>query len=86
MISEFFIDIWVNLCTWVLGLMPAIPALNGASVGIGNILGPVSAGLTGLGGWIPWEVVAILLPVSVTLYIGSLMLRAIKSFIPTISG
>lgn len=86
MISEFFIDIWVNVSGWVLGLMPAMPAVDTAGIGLGNILAPVSHGLTGLGGWVPWGLVAILLPASVAFYLGSLLLRAVKSFIPTISG
>ena len=86
MISEFFINIWVTVSTWFLSLLPQMPGVEDASFGVGNILRPVAAGLTGLGGWIPWGTIAVLLPISVALYIAGFVLRAVKSLIPTISG
>lgn len=86
MISEWFIGIWTNTVIWVSGLIPSLPDFDTAVVGVGAILGPVGMGLTGLGGWIPWPTVAFLLPISVGLYVLGLVLRAVKSLIPTISG
>lgn len=85
MIIEWLYGIWEGFSVWILGLIPAFPVV-GMNVGLAAILNPVSDGLAGLGGWIPWDVVNILLPISVSLYIGGLILRAVKSLIPMISG
>lgn len=77
---------WADMAIGLMSAMPPIEGAEDAQVGLGNILGPVAHGLTGLGGWIPWDVVAILLPISVTLYLAGFVLRGVKAFIPTISG
>lgn len=85
MIVEWISTLWTNASIWFLGLLPPFPA-TAPKVGISGILDPVSTGLSGLGGWIPWDVVATLLTVSMGLYLITLILRAVKSLLPTISG
>ena len=85
MIVEWLSGIWTAVASWFLTLLPPFP-VTGAEVGISAILDPVSTALGGLGGWIPWDVVGILLPVSMGLYIVGLILRVVKSLIPMISG
>ena len=85
MITEWLFGIWEAIAVWFLGLLPSWPATEFV-FGLSAILAPVSGGLQGLGGWIPWELINVLLPVSVSLFVASLILRTVKSLIPTISG
>lgn len=86
MIIEWLFSLWADISIGFMGMLPPIEGVDETKVGIGNILGPVAAGLTGLGGWIPWDVVNLLLPISVGLYLAGFVLRGVKAFIPTISG
>jgi hypothetical protein len=51
-----------------------------------SMLAPVAVGASGLGAWIPWTLLAVEAPIVIGAYVLSLVLRAIKSLIPTISG
>ena len=85
MITEWIIGLFERQAVWLLSLLPEMPNLDFA-FGLAAILAPVSGGLQGLGGWIPWPLVNFLLVTSVSLYILAFVLRIIKSLIPTISG
>lgn len=85
MITEWFIGIWVGFTGWVTGLIPTFDE-SIQSIGLMAILQPVVVAAGGLGAWIPWLLLGILAPVVISMYVGSLLLRAIKSLIPTISG
>jgi len=85
MISEFFMGIWTTGTGWILSLLPTF-ATQGINAGIGAILGPFSDGVNDLGAWLPWSTVQIWLPITISLYVAGLTIRAVKSFIPTISG
>ena len=85
MITEFLLGIFSNISTWVLALIPAF-SVSGVNAGIAAMLGPFSTGINELGAWIPWGTVQIVLPISIGLYVSGLTIRAVKSFIPTISG
>ena len=85
MITDFFITTWTGMVGWVTGLLPAFDQST-TNIGLMGILQPVAVGATGLGAWIPWGVLAIEAPIVIGMYVGSLVLRAIKSLIPTISG
>jgi hypothetical protein len=84
-IVEFLIQIWENLVTWLLTWFPEFdfPAVE---FGIGAVLAPVAAGASQLGAWIPWDTVELIVPISVGMYVTGLVIRAVKSFIPSISG
>lgn len=82
MIWEWIYSLFADMVTDMVSGFPPIDGADDAAVGVSNILGPVSSGLTGLGGWIPWDVVTILLPISVTLYLAGFVLRGLKAFIP----
>jgi hypothetical protein len=84
-ISEFFIGIWVDMVTWVAGLIPTFDE-SVQNVGLMSMLAPVAVGASGLGAWIPWTLLAVEAPIVIGAYVLSLVLRAIKSLIPTISG
>jgi hypothetical protein len=83
-IVEFLIWMYSNVGVWAVGLIPAFSA-SGINSGLAAILGPVSTSINGLGAWLPWSTVQIWLPITISLYTGSLIVRAVKSFIPTIS-
>lgn len=85
MITEWLFGIWESIAIWFIGLLPVWPATEFA-FGLAAVLAPVSGGLQGLGGWIPWNLINVLLPISVSLYLAAFILRAVKSLIPTISG
>ena len=85
MITEWFIGIGVSFVTWFAGLIPTFDE-SVQNVGLMSMLAPVAVGATGLGAWIPWTLLAIEAPIVIGAYVISLVLRAIKSLIPTISG
>lgn len=85
MIVEALYAVWANVCGWALGLMPAFNP-TGVVSGVGAILGPLSVGINELGAWLPWASIGIIVPISIGLYVAGLVFRAVKSFIPTISG
>lgn len=85
MIIEVLYTLWALFTSWILGNMPTFDS-GPIIVGVNATLAPVLVGAAQLGGWIPWGTVAICLPISVGLYVVTLLARAIKSFIPLISG
>lgn len=85
MITAALINIWTGFVTWLTGLMPPFDQ-SVTNAGLMGILQPVSAGAAGLGAWIPWGVLAVEAPIVIGLYVTSLILRVIKSLLPTISG
>jgi hypothetical protein len=84
-IVEFLASLGSEVVTWFLGLLPAFSTV-GINAGLGAILGPFSTGVNGLGAWLPWSTIQIWMPITIGLYIAGLIIRAVKSFIPTISG
>jgi len=86
MIVEWGYSIFTNIAAWGFGLVPGVPAGTNPAGGITAILGPVMGQVSNLGAWMPWDVINIVVPISIALYLGSLVVRAVKSFIPTISG
>jgi hypothetical protein len=84
-IVEFLATIWADGVGFMLSVLPSF-ATSGIDNGLAAILGPFSAGVDDLGAWLPWSTVQIWLPISTSLYVSGLLLRAVKSFIPTISG
>jgi hypothetical protein len=84
-ISEFFISVWVDFVGWIAGLIPTFDE-SVQNVGLMSMLAPVAVGAGGLGAWIPWLILAVEAPLVIGMYVLSLVLRAIKSLIPTISG
>jgi hypothetical protein len=85
MIAEWFIGIWSNGVAWIFTLLPTF-ATTGINAGLSAILGPFSDGVNSLGAWLPWSTVQVWLPITISLYVAGLTIRAVKSFIPTISG
>jgi len=85
-ITEWLYSVWVGFASWVCSLLPSWQSGQGLGSGIAAILGPVSSGAYQLGAWIPWTLGATWMGIVMTVYFGSLIVRAVKSFIPTISG
>jgi hypothetical protein len=85
MIVEFFSDLWAWAVPLLVAMLPTF-ATSGINAGLSAILGPFSDGVNDLGAWLPWSTVQIWLPIVIGLYVSGLTLRAVKSFIPTISG
>lgn len=86
MIVEWLNSLWVGMASWTLGLAPGWAPGQEYASGLAAILGPVSSAAYGLGAWIPWSVGTFWLNIVIACYFGSLIVRAIKSLIPTISG
>jgi hypothetical protein len=84
-IVEFLEGAFGSVLGWVLGFLPAFSTV-GINAGLASILGPFSTGVNDLGAWLPWSAVQVWLPITMSLYISGLGIRAVKSFIPTISG
>lgn len=85
MITEAFMSLWTTVVVWFAGLIPPFDeAVQNA--GLMSMLAPVVVAAGGLGAWIPWPVLAVCAPIVIGAYVTSLILRAIKSLIPTISG
>ena len=85
MIVEKLMDVWTVIVVWFAGLIPEFDQAV-QNVGLMSMLAPVVVAAGGLGAWIPWPVLAVCAPVVIGAYVTSLVLRAIKSLIPTISG
>ena len=86
MITEWVYSVWGGFATWIMGMLPPWSAGNGLGSGLSAILGPVAGTANNLGAWIPWDVGATWFTIVIGAYFASLVIRAIKSFIPTISG
>lgn len=85
MIADVAIDIWVTFVGWLAGMIPTFDE-SVQNIGLMAMLAPVVVGAGGLGAWIPWVVLAVEAPLVIGAYVLSLILRVIKSLIPTISG
>lgn len=85
MITLWFINVWVGFTGWLTGLVPPFDQ-QVTNVGLMSILAPMAQGAASLGAWIPWGTLSFWAPIVIGMYVLSLVLRAIKSLIPTISG
>ena len=86
MIIEYGFGLLTGGASWLLSLLPTWSSGQGVGSGIAAILGPVSTGATNLGAWIPWSVGASWMTITLGFYFTTLVIRAVKSFIPSISG
>ncbi len=84
MIIEFIVGIFTGGVSWLVGLIPAF-APGALNIGVNAMLSPFATAIDGLGAWLPWDAIQVWLPLTVSLWTGSLVVRAVKSFIPTIS-
>lgn len=85
MITEALLNLWTGFASWVVGMVPSFTEST-QNAGLMGMLVPVIGGASQLGAWIPWAVAAIWLPLTIGVYLVTLVLRIIKSLIPTISG
>ena len=85
MISEWGYQVMANVVSWFLTLLPGF-STDVSGGGPASIIAPVAAYAADLSGWIPWSTAAVWFPVVITLYIAALIGRAMKSFLPTMSG
>jgi hypothetical protein len=86
MIIEWGHGIIVNVVMWFFAFLPPSDLLEPINSELGSILAPLEAGLTGLGGWIPWTMLHICAGVTFAVWILAFVLRIAKSFLPTMSG
>lgn len=86
MIVEWLYSVWTNLSTSTIGGLPGWAIGQEYMAGTAGLFGPVASTAYNLGGWIPWSVGAFWLATTMQFYFASLVIRAIKSLIPTISG
>lgn len=84
MIIEWIVGVFTGGVGWLCALLPTF-SVEGINSGVASMLGPFSDAVNGLGAWLPWSAVQVWLPITISLYTGSLVVRAVKSFIPTIS-
>lgn len=88
MISQFFVDLFVNVVSWVGGLFPTdvIPDnVQHPDAQLGGLFGLV----TGLGTWVDWPVVNACALVSLGAYaagLGIALVRVIISHLPFVGG
>jgi hypothetical protein len=84
-ITQWAFDVWAGFVGWITGMLPQWddPSMQ---AGLGTILDAFRPQVDGLGAWLPWTEISILVPLVLGLYLTFLTVRAIKSFIPTISG
>lgn len=85
MISDWFINAWVGMVGWITGLLPSFSEST-TNAGLMGMLAPMADGASRLGAWIPWDVLGFWAPIVIAMYFATLILRVIKSLIPTISG
>lgn len=86
MIIEWGYSVIMHVVGWLFSLMAPQTGLDGVAVQMSTIFDPLQAGLTGLGGWIPWGIVSTCAGITLALWLVTLGMRVIKSFLPTISG
>lgn len=85
MITEWIMTQWANIVIWFNGLFPPFDQ-QVQNAGLMAILAPVIVQAGNLGAWIPWALIGTLAAVVTAFYVATLILRIIKSLIPTISG
>jgi hypothetical protein len=86
MITEFLFAVFGNIAGWLLEWMPENDDLAPLAGQMANVFEPLEQGLNGLGAWMPWGIVNTCAGITLGLWIVTLLIRAVKSFIPTISG
>lgn len=86
MIVEWLYSVWQSLATTTLGTLPGWAPGQEYAAGLAGLFGPVASTGYQLGGWIPWGTGTFWLATTLQFYFGSLVVRAVKSLIPTISG
>ena len=89
MISEFFLGLWQNVVSWFLGLLPNMTDAAGMVVTARNWISSMIASGSALGVWIPWDVIAVALPLTLTIYIAIFVLKIVKNLwamVPAIGG
>lgn len=86
MILEYGHNVIVLILEWVMTLIPPQPGLDGLIVSMETIFDPLTAGLTGLGAWMPWTVLNATAAITASLWAVAFIVRIVKSFLPTMSG
>jgi len=86
MITEFLVAVVGNIAGWLSTLIPPNPDLDMLTAQMQSVFDPLEAGLNGLGAWIPWGVVNICATITLAFWLVTLVLRVVKSFLPTVSG
>jgi hypothetical protein len=86
MIVEWGHSVVVGVAMWFFGLIPPNGELDPIVGHFATILDPLEAGLTGLGGWIPWSLLAVCAGVTFVVWGIAFVVRIVKSFLPTMSG
>lgn len=86
MIIETGWNIAVSTVVWFFSFIPPIDALDPLAGQMATVFDPLEAALNGLGGWIPWTLAQTLAAAMLLLYLATLLLRVVKSFLPTMSG
>jgi hypothetical protein len=85
-IIEYGHTIFTNLIVWLFTFIPAADGLEGLATGLEPAMSALDAGLSGLGSWIPWGVGNAAAVVTLGFWAVALVVRVVKSFLPTMSG
>lgn len=86
MIIEWFYGLWAGLIGWLCDMAPADSGVETLVAQMGSVFDPLESALDGLGAWFPWPVAAGAVQIVLQVYMAALVIRAVKSLIPTISG
>lgn len=89
MIIEWFLDLALGIVEWFLGLAPFELVPQEAVLDVGAGIAPWAHGVYDLGVWIPWNVLALWVPLVGGVYVASLLLKFLKnlfSHVPFIGG
>jgi hypothetical protein len=88
-ITQFFIQLGTGFYAWFLGLLPDMTDAAGIIVTGENWISTLIASGAALGAWIPWDWVAIVLPIVLTCYITLFVIKIVKNiwaFVPFFGG
>lgn len=86
MIIEYGHTLWTNLVVWLFTFIPPADGLEGLATTMETVLNPLDAALSGLGSWIPWGVANLCAVITLGFWGVALVVRVVKSFLPTMSG
>lgn len=89
MIPDLFIDLGVAVGTWFLGLFPSDFEAPEWISGLAGLVNEVFANAVGMGAWVPWPFVLLVVGSIVTVWLIGLFVKFVRwliGIIPTMGG